>query len=148
MKKIFFIIGLLFAIIIQVDAQSQNNNQNNNQNQKRQPDMQKDTVVLFQGFFGGPIKFDDLLKQDSLTLNKTGLKIVSFKLVYRNGSDTTLNKYESKNNKLTTEMQTAMKLFKPGQNFAFIDVKVSIKGGTPFRPTFDRIEMFVDQEKK
>jgi len=144
MKKIFLIISLLFAIIIQVDAQ----NQNNNQNQKRQPDMQKDTVVLFQGFFGGPIKFDDLLKQDSLTLNKIGLQIVGFNLVYRTGTDTTLNKYVSKNNKLTTEMQTAMKLFKPGQNFAFVDVKVSIKGGTPFRPTFDRIEMFVDQEKK
>ena len=150
MKKIFitlalFIAGTCFVVAQNNNTQNTQNNQNN-QNQNKQPDMQKDTVALFQGHFGGPIKSADILKEDSLTINKIGFQIVGFSLIYK--IDTTLSKFDSKNNKLTQEMKTALKILKPGQNFSFINVRVSVKGGTPLRPTFDHIEMFIEKEKQ
>ena len=151
MKKIFLCIVFLIAGTCFVKAQNNNqNNQNQNQNQNRpqmmQPDMQKDTVTMFQGHYAGPIKSADILKEDSLTLNKVGLQIVGFSLIYR--VDTTLSKFDSKNNKLTVEMKTALKALKPGQNFSFINVRVMPKEGKPLRPTYDHIDMFVEKDKQ
>ncbi len=146
MKKIFITLALLVAGTCFVVAQNNNNNQNNQNKNKQQkmPDMQKDTVALFQGHFGGPIKSADVLKEDSLTINKVGFKIIGFSLVYK--ADTTLSKFDSKNNKLTEAMKTALKTLKPGQNFSFINVRVMVKGGTSLRPTYDHIDMFIEKE--
>ena len=131
--------------------QNNPNNQNQNNEQNRppkmiQPDMQKDTVALFQGHFAGPIKSTDVLKEDSLVLNKNGLLIIGFSLVFR--KDTAMTKFDSRNNKLTPEMKTALKDLKPGQNFAFINIRIIAKGGIPHKPTYDHIDMFIDKEKK
>jgi len=163
MKKIFFTITLFVAATCMIFAQN-NNNQGQGQGQGQgqqgqgqgqgqqgqkkdiQPDMQKDTVALFQGHFAGPIKAADILKEDSLTLNKIGLMIVGFDLVYR--QDTSTVKYESKTCKLTADMKTALKALKAGQNFAFKNIRIMGKDGVPKKPTYDFIEMFIENAQK
>ncbi|NTW32808.1 MAG: hypothetical protein HGB12_09320 [Bacteroidetes bacterium] len=152
MRKFFITSAILIFGIGIVVAQNNNTsgnqgNQNNNQPQKTiQPDMNKDTVVFFQGRYGGPIKSADILKEDSLTMNKVGFQIVGFTLVFR--KDTTLNKYDSKNNKLSSEMKTALKDLKPGQNFSFVNIRIMAKGGKALKPTYDKIDMFIEREKQ
>ena len=110
--------------------------------------MQKDTVALFQGHFAGPIKAADILKEDSLTLNKIGLMIIGFDLVYRQDKDTATFMYSSKTCKLTSDMKTALKALKSGQNFAFKNIRIMGKDGVPKKPTYDFIEMFIENVQK
>jgi len=153
MKKILltitlFVAGTCMIIAQNNNTQSQGQGQGQGQTQKKEilPDMQKDTVALFQGHFSGPIKAADILKADSLTLNKVGMLIIGFDLVYR--QDTTTIKYESKSCKLTADMKTALKTLKAGQNFMFKNVRVVAKDGVPRKPTYDFIEMFIENEPK
>ena len=150
MRNIFVTFTFLVFGISVIVAQN-NNSQTNQGNQpqppvKIQPDMQKDTVVFFQGHFDGPIKSSDIVKEDSLTMNKVGFQIVGFTLVFM--KDTTLYKYDSKNNKLTTEMKSALKDLKSGQNFSFVNIRIMAKGENPRKPTYDKIDMYIEREKQ
>jgi opacity protein-like surface antigen len=166
MKKIIFTIVLFVAATCMIFAQNNNTQgqgqgqqgqgqgqgqqgQGQGQNQKKdiQPDMQKDTVALFQGHFAGPIKAVDILLSDSLTLNKIGVMIVGFDLVYR--QDTSTVTFSSKTCKLTADMKTALKTLKSGQNFAFKNIRIMAgKNGVPIKPTYDFIEMFIENAQK
>jgi hypothetical protein len=127
-------------------AQQGDTTKKHNQPKQIQPNMQKDTVVMFLGHYGGPLKAADLIKGDSLWVNKGGLQIVQFSLVYR--QDTTLKKLDAKNYKLTAEMKTALKNLKEGQNFQFVNIRVQAKDGITRKPTYDSIDMFVEKTKQ
>jgi len=142
MKKIFLSVVFLAASTCFVIAQDDYQIQKKPRMMK--PDMQKDTVTLYQGHYAGPIKSEYFSKSDSLTLNKTGLLIVGFSLVFR--MDSTLKKFDSRNNKLTPEMITALKMLKPGQRFSFVNVRAMANGGALIKPTYDHIDMFVDRK--
>jgi hypothetical protein len=60
--------------------------------------------------------------------------------------DSTLKKFDSRNNKLTPEMITALKMLKPGQRFSFVNVRAMANGGALIKPTYDHIDMFVDRK--
>lgn len=145
MKKLF--LTILMAIIgVGVFAQDNTNNGNNqqqNQPKQVQPDMAKDTVVLFMGRPGGPIKAADVAKGDSLWVNKGELQIVGFSLVYK--VDTSMTKLDAKDKKLTPEMKTALKGLKEGSNFQFVNIRVQAKDGISRKPTYDIIEMFIEK---
>lgn len=148
MRKIFLTLAIIFAGTMWVIGQTNNNQNNQSQNkapQMIQPDMQKDTVPLFLGHCAGPVKASDIAKGDSLFMNKVGFQIVGFALVYR--KDTSLVKFEAKNCKLTTEMKSALKELKPGQNFAFVNVRIMAKDGVIRKPTYGQIDMFIEKEK-
>ncbi|MFH0867052.1 MAG: hypothetical protein V1904_12720 [Bacteroidota bacterium] len=141
MKKLLltFVIALMGVCVF---AQ-QDTTKKNNQPKQIQPDMQKDTVVLFLGHFGGPMKAVDLQKGDSLWVNKGGLQIVQFSLVYR--QDTAFKKLDAMNYKLTPEMKTALKNLKEGQNFQFVNIRIQAKDGVTRKPTYDSIDMFIEK---
>ena len=143
MKRLFLTLAFFVATLMLIQAQ--NNNQNQGP-QMIQPNMEKDTVALLDGHFAGPIKAADLAKADSLFLNKNGLLIIGFSLNYSKENDTTRLKLDSKNNKITAEMKTALKALKPGQNFVFSNVRVMAKDGVPRKPTYDFIHMWVEKE--
>ncbi|HNW99304.1 MAG TPA: hypothetical protein PKK00_12920 [Bacteroidales bacterium] len=146
MKKIF--LTLLIAVIsICVFAQNNSNQQNQQQQQQQQrtPDMQKDTVALFQGRFGGPIKSEDAVKGDSIWLNKGGLIVVGFSMVY--WQDTTMKKLDAKNNKLTSEMKTVLQGLKAEKRFVFANIRISGSDGVVRKPTFDVIEMVIEKQQ-
>ena len=145
MKKLFVTLSFFLAGICIVVAQT--DNKQNNQNkppQQVQPDMQKDTIVLLAGRFGGPIKYSDISKQDSLFMNKPGLKVIGFSLAYK--IDTAFTKFDSRNNKLTSEMLTALKALKPGQNFMFGNIRCMASDGKVRKPTYDFIQLLIEKE--
>lgn len=141
MKKLFLTLVIALTSVC-VFAQ---NNTNNQQNQPKQiqPDMAKDTVVLFQGHFGGPMKAADVQKGDSLWVNKGGLQIVGYSLVYK--VDTTMKRLDAKDWKLTAEMKLALKNLKEGQNFQFVNIRIMAKDGVTRKPTYDSIDMFIEK---
>ncbi len=135
-------------------AQNNNNQQNQGQGQQqqgpRQPDMQKDTVPLFAGHFSGPIKHADLLKTDSLFINKPGISIAEFKLVLKKDTsmkDTALIRLYSKTAKFTPEMNAAVKKLIPGQNIFIENIKIKGQGGSIRGLAYDRIVLFIEKEK-
>lgn len=155
-KIISFLIIFCFGIMI---AGAQNNNQNNNQQQQGQnqqqqgpkmPDMQKDTVPLFGGYFFGPIKQAVLLKTDSLFINKPGISIAEFKLVLKkdtSAKDTALIRLYSKSQKFTPEMTAAVKKLVPGQNIFIENIKIKGEGGSIRGLAYDKIVLFIEKEK-
>jgi hypothetical protein len=146
MKKLLLTIVIaLMGISVFAQQQQQDTTKKNNQPKQIQPNMQVDTVVMFLGHFGGPIKAADIVKGDSLWVNKGGLQIVQFTLMYR--QDTTLKKLDSKNYKLTPEMKTALKSLTEGQNFQFVNIRIMAKDGISRKPTYDKIEMFIEKTK-
>lgn len=142
MKKtlLTFVIALTSVCVF---AQN-NTNQNTNQQQQVQP-KPTDTLALFQGRPGGPIKMEDVLKGDSLYLNKGGFVITGFCLEYVAAPDTAHKKLDSKNNKLTSEMKTALKGMKAGQNFKFSNIHFVGSDKVLRKPTYDTIDMFIEK---
>lgn len=141
MKKLFITLVIAMSAIC-VFAQNQDTTKKNQQ-QQYQPNMEKDTIVLFMGSYGGPIKPADVLKGDSLMVNKPGLPIIGFKMVYP--GDTSAVVLESKSFKLTPEMKTALKGLKPGQPFEFVNIMLGAADGKVHRPTMDRVSMFIEK---
>lgn len=133
--------------------------QNNNQQQQgqgqqqqgpRQPDMQKDTVPLFAGYYSGPIKQAVVLKTDSLFINKPGISVAQFRLVLKKDTsqkDTALLRYYSKTHKFTPEMTAAIKKLVPGQNIFIEDVKIKGEGGSIRGLAYDKIVLFIEKDK-
>lgn len=146
MKKLFLTLVIALSAIC-VFAQNNQDTSRKNQppQQQFQPNMEKDTIVLFLGRFGGPVKADEVLKGDSLMVNKPGFMIVGFKMVYP--GDTSAVVLEAKNYRLTPDMKAALKKLKPGQPFAFVNIMLGAADGKVHRPTMDRIEMFIEKQQ-
>jgi hypothetical protein len=145
MKKVLLTLVIALTTVCVFAQNSTDTTKKNNQPQQIQY-KPTDTLALFQGRPGGPLKLEEITKGDSLFLNKGGFMIVGFTLVYRGiGSDTTLKKFDSKTNKLTAEMKTGLAGLKENQKFQFVNIRYTGKDNVMRKPTNSFIDMMVDK---
>lgn len=145
MKKLLLTLVIALTSVCVFAQNPTDTTKKNNQPQQIQY-KQTDTLALFQGRPGGPLKLEEIIKGDSLFLNKGGYMIVGFALVYRGmGTDTTLHKFDSKNTKLTTEMKTGLAGLKEGQKFQFVNIRYTGKDNVLRKPTNATIDMMVEK---